>query len=75
VDIINVVSVVGAITVNQRLDFTDNEIGGGFYWRQGYDCNTKQLSVCFVVPYLVFATANMPSDARINLQMPNFRQP
>ncbi|KAL3584887.1 hypothetical protein FPOAC2_14668 [Fusarium poae] len=58
-DIINVVSVTGPVTVNQWIEFDDEEITDELYWRQAYDCRTSELSVCCVVPHLDSASANM----------------
>jgi hypothetical protein len=59
VDIINVVSVTGPVTVNQWIESDDEEITDELYWRQAYDCRTSELSVCYVVPHLDSASANM----------------
>ncbi|KNB13663.1 hypothetical protein FOXG_14111 [Fusarium oxysporum f. sp. lycopersici 4287] len=40
VDIINVVSVTGPVTVNQWIESDDEEITDELYWRQAYDCRT-----------------------------------
>ncbi|EXL65211.1 hypothetical protein FOPG_18555 [Fusarium oxysporum f. sp. conglutinans race 2 54008] len=44
VDIINVVSVTGPVTVNQWIESDDEEITDELYWRQAYDCRTLELS-------------------------------
>lgn len=46
VDIINVVSVVQPAKVNQWIESDDEEIQDAMYWRQAFDCQTSQLSVC-----------------------------
>ncbi|EXL65210.1 hypothetical protein FOPG_18555 [Fusarium oxysporum f. sp. conglutinans race 2 54008] len=43
-DIINVVSVTGPVTVNQWIESDDEEITDELYWRQAYDCRTLELS-------------------------------
>ncbi|KAF4432398.1 hypothetical protein F53441_13835 [Fusarium austroafricanum] len=43
-DIINVVSVTGPVTVNQWIESDDKEIQDALYWRQAYDCRNSQLS-------------------------------
>ncbi|KAJ9419703.1 hypothetical protein FOXG_07017 [Fusarium oxysporum f. sp. lycopersici 4287] len=43
-DIINVVSITGPVTVNQWIESDDEEITGELYWRQAYDCRNSQLS-------------------------------
>ncbi|EXK26396.1 hypothetical protein FOMG_17010 [Fusarium oxysporum f. sp. melonis 26406] len=43
-DIINVVSVTGPVTVNQWIESDDEEITDELYWRQAYDCRTSELS-------------------------------
>ncbi|KAG7421694.1 hypothetical protein DER46DRAFT_48417 [Fusarium sp. MPI-SDFR-AT-0072] len=43
-DIINVVSVTGPVTVNQWIESDDEEIQDALYWRQAYDCRNMQLS-------------------------------
>lgn len=46
VDVINVVSVVQPAKVNQWIESDDEEIQDAMYWRQAFDCQTSQLSVC-----------------------------
>ncbi|KAI1066994.1 hypothetical protein LB507_011624 [Fusarium sp. FIESC RH6] len=43
-DIINVVSVTGSVTVNQWIESDDEEITDELCWRQAYDCRTSELS-------------------------------
>ncbi|OBS16533.1 hypothetical protein FPOA_12852 [Fusarium poae] len=43
-DIIDVVSVTGPVTVNQWIESDDEEIQDALYWRQAYDCRNSQLS-------------------------------
>ncbi|EGU77768.1 hypothetical protein FOPG_19158 [Fusarium oxysporum f. sp. conglutinans race 2 54008] len=43
-DIINVVSVTGPVTVKQWIESDDEEIQDALYWRQAYDCRNSQLS-------------------------------
>ncbi|KAM0542078.1 hypothetical protein ACHAO7_010143 [Fusarium culmorum] len=43
-DIINVVSVTGSVTVNQWIESDDEEITDELCWRQAYDCRASELS-------------------------------
>lgn len=60
VDIINVVSVTGPVTVNQWIESDDEEIQDALYWRQAYDCRNMQLSVCLSISHLFSESTDDP---------------
>jgi hypothetical protein len=46
VDIIHATSVIGVAEVAHWVEGDDDETQTSLYWRQAFNCNTSELSVC-----------------------------